>query len=90
MPETAKRWFISGTVQGVGFRFFVQKKATLLGLKGWARNLDDGRVEVYAVGEEGSLDDLAGALHVGPRMAEIRRVESLDAAPERVGGFSIR
>src|SRR3954463_6085678 len=46
MRSAAKRWLIDGTVQGVGFRFFVQHKATALGLPGWTRNLDDGRVEV--------------------------------------------
>jgi acylphosphatase len=87
----ARRWFISGMVQGVGFRFFVQHKAASLGLTGWARNRDDGSVEVYAVGEPDRLDDLAAALHVGPRMAEVRGVEERDHEPvEHLSGFSIR
>ena len=46
----ARRWFIRGRVQGVGYRNFAQRAAVELGLTGYARNLDDGRVEVYAVG----------------------------------------
>lgn len=89
-PKKAKRWFISGTVQGVGFRFFVQHKAAALGLTGWARNLDDGRVEVYASGSPDRLSDLAAALHTGPRMAEVRGIEEQDAEPDGASTFSIR
>jgi acylphosphatase len=88
--KEARRWFVSGGVQGVGFRFFVQHKAAALGVNGWARNLDDGRVEVYAVGSPDRLDDLASALHVGPRMAEVRGVEEKEEAVEAVSGFHIR
>ena len=88
--RAAKRWLISGTVQGVGFRYFVQHKAASLGLNGWARNLDDGRVEVYAVGTPDRLHDLSGALHMGPRGAEVRGVHESDAAVEKLAGFSIR
>ena len=70
-------------VQGVGFRFFVQHRATALGLSGWARNLADGRVEVYAAGEAERLSDLAAALHSGPRMARVRTVEEQDAAVKK-------
>lgn len=88
--KAAKRWFVNGIVQGVGFRFFVQHKATALGLSGWARNVDDGRVEVYAVGAPRQLSDLAAALHVGPRMASVRSVEERDEAVENLSGFTIR
>ena len=86
----ARKWFISGRVQGVGFRAFVQHKAAALGLKGWARNTDDGQVEVYATGTEDRLEDLAATLHVGPRMADVRAVDQQDAALEAASGFSIR
>ncbi|HEY3936479.1 MAG TPA: acylphosphatase [Bryobacteraceae bacterium] len=88
--KTAKRWFITGAVQGVGFRFFVQHKATTLGLTGWTRNLDDGRVEVYAIGDAAKLSDLAAALHIGPRMAQVRSVEERDETMSDLSGFSIR
>jgi acylphosphatase len=88
--KAAKRWFVKGNVQGVGFRFFVQDKATALGLSGWARNVDDGRVEVYAVGPANRLSDLAAALHVGPPLADVRSVEEQEAKIENVSGFTIR
>lgn len=88
--SAAKRWLIEGVVQGVGFRFFVQHKATALGLSGWARNLEDGRVEVYAAGDPERLSDLAAALYSGPRMANVRNVEEHDAAIEKFPGFLIR
>ncbi len=88
--KSARRWFISGSVQGVGFRYFVQGKANALGLSGWARNLDDGRVEVYAIGAEDALNDLAGALHRGPALAQVRGVEQQEASLEALSGFSTR
>lgn len=88
--KAAKRWFVNGDVQGVGFRFFIQDKATALGLSGWARNVHDGRVEVYAVGPTPRLSDLAAALHIGPPMAHVRSVEEQEAPLEKVSGFTIR
>lgn len=88
--KTAKRWLVKGDVQGVGFRFFVQHKAEALGLSGWARNRNDGQVEVYAVGSPDRLSDLAAALHVGPRMADVRSVEEHDEAVQNISGFTIR
>jgi acylphosphatase len=88
--KSARRWFVSGLVQGVGFRQFVQWRAQALGLTGWARNLSDGRVEVYAVGTTVALDDLAAAVHTGPRMSDVRSVEQLEATLERSSGFEIR
>jgi len=86
----AKRWLVSGRVQGVGFRYFAQRKAEELGLSGWARNLDDGRVEVYAAGPAERLSDLAAALHMGPRMAEVRGVEEMEDVVQKMAGFSVR
>jgi acylphosphatase len=90
MKQQARRWYIGGRVQGVGYRYFAQARALEIGLCGWARNLDDGRVEVYASGSQQQLDELRGALHTGPRMADVRTVEELEAAVESHAGFSIR
>ena len=86
---TAQRWIVRGRVQGVGFRYFAQRAAAGLGLTGYARNLDDGRVEVYAAGSEEKLSHLAGLLHCGPRWADVRGVEEQEAAVHQYGGFRI-
>jgi acylphosphatase len=88
--KLAKRWFVSGRVQGVGFRYFVQERAINLGIEGWTRNLDDGRMEVYAVGTAEQLNHLAAALHSGPRSAQVRGVEENEAPMEKHGRFSVR
>lgn len=85
--KQAKRWFVSGRVQGVGFRAFVQRRAAELAVEGWARNLEDGRVEVYAVGIAKKLSELAAALHAGPPMSDVRTVEERDEAVQRISGF---
>jgi acylphosphatase len=85
----AKRWFVRGNVQGVGFRYFAQKTASLLGLTGYTRNLDDGSVEVYAVGSKEKLDEMAGHLRMGPRWADVRGVDEQEAAIERHSSFEI-
>lgn len=87
---TARRWFVSGQVQGVGFRYFVDRKANLLGVRGWARNLDDGRVEVYGVADLAALEELAAALHMGPPMAHVTGVEQLEEPVQHFSSFSIR
>jgi acylphosphatase len=85
--KQAKHWFISGRVQGVGFRAFVQRRAAELGLEGWARNLEDGRVEVYAVGASKKLSEFAASLYAGPPMSDVRTVEERDEAVQRISGF---
>jgi acylphosphatase len=87
--KTARRWFVRGQVQGVGYRYFAQRAAVALGLTGYARNLDDGRVEVYAVGSAEKLEELAGMLHRGPRWADVRGVEQMEAAVQEAGEFRI-
>ena len=85
----ARRYFVRGRVQGVGFRWFVEKHANAIGLTGYTCNLDDGRVEVYAVGTKTQLDQLSGYLWKGPAMAEVRGVDEQEAAVEKVSGFRI-
>jgi acylphosphatase len=87
----AKRYFVSGIVQGVGFRYFSQGAAVNLGVAGYARNLFDGRVEVYAVGTPKQLKALRSLLERGPRMASVEGVteEDADVTPQYSSGFSI-
>lgn len=85
----ARRYYIRGRVQGVGFRYFAERVAGELGITGYTRNLDDGRVEVYAVGTPEKLSELAGYLWKGPRMADVRGVEEIEAEVRAHSGFHI-
>jgi acylphosphatase len=85
----ARRYFVRGRVQGVGFRYFVERAAEELGLTGYVRNADDGRVEVYAAGAESKLSHLAGLLHKGPRFADVRGVEEQEAPVRQYNSFRI-
>ena len=87
--HNARRWFIGGRVQGVGYRYFAQRAASELGLSGYARNLDDGRVEVYATGPEAKLSDFGGRLRQGPRWSDVRTVEEQEAEIRDYGSFVI-
>ncbi len=66
---------IYGIVQGVGFRYFVYRKASLLNLKGFTKNLYDGSVLVVAEGEEEKLNELHNLLKIGPTHAYVQKVE---------------
>ncbi|MBC8167936.1 MAG: acylphosphatase [Bryobacteraceae bacterium] len=85
----ARRWFVEGRVQGVGFRWFVQKHARAVRLKGYVRNLDDGRVEVYAMGSSSELDGMRNSLWRGPPSAQVRDVQEQESTPETLSGFRI-
>ena len=67
----ARRFVISGRVQGVGFRYFVQSVAIAESLTGWVRNLDDGRVETAAAGDYEAMDRFEHALRQGPSSARV-------------------
>ncbi len=78
-------------VQGVGYRYFAQRVAGELGISGYAKNLSDGRVEVYAIGKPEALDSFRTSLERGPRSAEVSSVESEDRPIEEryADSFSI-
>ena len=67
---------VKGEVQGVGFRWAVQRQAGRLGLTGYAENLPDGSVRVEAEGDPDRLDQLEAFLHQGPRWAEVHAVDA--------------
>lgn len=89
--RVARRYYVDGMVQGVGYRYFVQRVAERLGLAGYAKNLRDGRVEVYAIGKEEDLGVLHAQLERGPESASVSGVNESDAPIEgKYGrGFSI-
>lgn len=87
----AKRFHISGIVQGVGYRYFAQRVAVRIGIRGYVRNLRDGRVEVYAIGSPSELSRLRPELERGPHGASVSEVIDEDAEVEekRSTHFSI-
>jgi acylphosphatase len=79
----ARRYFVSGDVQGVGFRYFVLREVQRIGpIKGFVRNLPDGRVEAYAEAEEALLKELEKSLRKGPGMSEVTNVRIEEETPE--------
>lgn len=89
--QVARRYFVSGIVQGVGFRYFTQDEAERLGLAGFVRNLRDGRVEVYAIGSAEKLSRLRALLERGPRGAMVQNVteQHAEVDPRFASEFSI-
>jgi acylphosphatase len=77
--KQGRRFYISGRVQGVGYRFFARAAAERHGVAGYTRNLRDGRVEVYAVGTEAQLQGLLAELRRGPRLAFVENVSEAEA-----------
>lgn len=84
------RYFISGRVQGVWFRASTQEEAKKLDLTGWVRNLQDGRVEVLACGDEEKLSQFYQWLHQGPELAIVDDVVSEALPWEELERFSVK
>ena len=76
--EIAVSLLISGRVQGVGFRWFVAGHAERLGVRGWVRNLSDGRVEIEANGPARVLEHFEKSVSIGPPLARVAHVEKQD------------
>lgn len=87
----AKKFYVSGYVQGVGYRLFAQRVAGKIGLNGYVKNLRDGRVEVYAIGSDRQLRDLRAELKRGPSGGTVDDVSEDEAEmmEEFAGRFSI-
>ena len=90
----AKRYIVRGRVQGVGFRWFVEREAAAIGLVGWVRNNEDSTVELVAAGDPEQLEMLKLRLQQGPRASRVDVVEELEPSPDEVIGnlksFQIR
>jgi acylphosphatase len=88
--RTARRYIISGRVQGVGFRWFTQAAAARENIHGWVRNLPDGRVEAGAEGEADAMERFERALRHGPPGARVDRLEIEHTVPGgRDTGFTV-
>jgi acylphosphatase len=83
--------YVHGWVQGVGYRYFVVNNALSLGLRGYARNLSDGSVEVLAQGTRPNLERLLTLLQRGPAAADVFEVRTHWGQPtEHLSGFHVR
>lgn len=87
-----QHYLVKGRVQGVGFRWFVQREAAELGLRGWVRNTGTDHVEVIAAGEPEQLAELTIALHKGSRGSRVDAVledELVESEGAQLGPFEI-
>lgn len=66
--------FISGSVQGVGYRYFVKSNARALGLHGWVRNVEDGGVEVVLQGDRNKIEEMVALCREGPFLADVKHI----------------
>ena len=83
--------YLSGIVQGVGFRYYTKQVAKELSVKGYVKNLADGRVYIIAVGDDAMLDKFVSAIKKGPRLAVVKSVEIREIqSAEEFKNFEIR
>jgi acylphosphatase len=80
--QAAMHLLVSGRVQGVGFRYFVQQAADALGLAAWVRNRRDGQVEAVLVGKPDAVQHVLSQIGHGPRGASVDAVVTREALPE--------
>ncbi len=73
----ARRFFVNGMVQGVGFRYFAQRAAAKHQVKGFVRNLPDGRVETFAQGSESQVNGFRDDIATGPRFSKVDEIEEI-------------
>lgn len=90
MAEKAVHVFVEGRVQGVWYRGWTQREAEALGLNGWVRNLNDGRVEAVFAGDADAVDDLVARCYDGPPLASVTAIMVTAAAPPETSGFHKR
>lgn len=76
--KIARKFLITGRVQGVGYRYFAERWAMQLGVRGYVKNLWDGNVEVYAIGDAVALEELKRQLAEGPRSARVAAIDESD------------
>ncbi len=86
---SARRAVVLGRVQGVGFRFFAERAARELGVRGWVRNRPDGSVEALAEGDEQALAKFLDRLRRGPLTSRVDRVEVAEASDQGFETFEI-
>jgi acylphosphatase len=80
--KTARKFIISGLVQGVGFRFFAQRAAARHQVRGYVKNLEDGRVESYVEGDAKSVEEFKHDLTAGPTYSKVEHLEETVLEPQ--------
>jgi len=88
--RVARRFLVSGRVQGVGFRYFAERIAAREGIHGWVRNLPDGRVEASAEGDAEAVERFERAVRHGPPAARVDDVDVTENVPSGARGFTTR
>jgi acylphosphatase len=86
----ARHVVVSGRVQGVGFRYLLDREASAAGLAGWVRNTAEGTVEAVLEGPPSAVEDVLGWMRRGPRGAVVVSVDVTEVAPQGLTGFMIR
>lgn len=86
----SKNIYVSGIVQGVGFRWFVQKTAHDYLITGWTKNLDDGRVEIFASGKESHMEDFIKEINRGNKFSKVESIEVIDIEYTEFTAFKIK
>jgi acylphosphatase len=79
--RVARKFLISGFVQGVGFRYFVQRSSARHQVRGYVRNLEDGRVEVLAEGDDKTVEEFKKDLAAGPTGSQVGEIEEIVLEP---------
>jgi acylphosphatase len=90
MARSAVLITVTGRVQGVGFRTFMRRQATALGVDGWVRNRRDGSVEISAIGEPGQIDKLVNEATTGPRLVKVEGITVRATDDDGTTGFHER
>lgn len=90
MSLVCRHVFVSGRVQGVGFRWHARERAEDLGLAGWVRNLPAGRVEVWLEGREPAVEAMLVWLGRGPPAAHVAKLEVVERTCEGLTAFEVR
>src|SRR3989339_79139 len=80
------RIYITGTVQGIFFRAFIKEQAERLNIKGFTRNLEDGRIEIFIEGDANDVNKMIDLCQKGPKHAQIRNIE---IKPEKYQDFTL-
>ena len=83
----ARHLRITGVVQGVGYRYWMEREAQRRGLRGWVRNRRDGSVEAFVIGDPTQVDDMVDACRRGPAAASVDAVDATPAADDGSTGF---